>query len=210
MVRRAGEEDSGVQAAGVGWGLGSPPAGTAAARTPPSHGWARAFPGGAGQCRGPPRRAGPADTQQGHLRDPRPPSARSKPHQQPLAPTPHAPGEGHEAPARVGEARGLLPPFRTPQHSILTSSGEKWWGGASIWGARRKDKVSGRPGPGPGRGRLLAEQARAQGAGAEPPPTRVAHLFPQQASWGSGPRVAFLLPWPAVAEVHRRSAVPAA
>lgn len=119
-------------------------------------------------------------------------------------------GGGHEAPARVGEARGLLPPFRTPQHSILTSSGEKWWDGASIWGARRKDKVSGRPGPGPGRGRLLAEQARAQGAGAEPPPTRVAHLFPQQASWGSGPRVAFLLPWPAVAEVHRRSAVPAA
>lgn len=97
-VRRAGEEDSGVQAAGVGWGLGSPPAGTAAARTPPSHGWARAFPGGAGQCRGPPRRAGPADTQQGHLRDPRPPSARSKPHQQPLAPTPHAPGRGTRPP----------------------------------------------------------------------------------------------------------------
>lgn len=44
------------------WGLGSPPAGTAAVQRPRSHGWAQVFLGGAGLCRGLPRRAGPAET----------------------------------------------------------------------------------------------------------------------------------------------------
>lgn len=43
-----------------------------------------------------------------------------------------------------------------------------------------------------------------------PPAPSAAHLFPQQASWESSPRAALPVPWPAVAEVHGRSAAPAA
>lgn len=57
-----GARDRAAAGRGVAWGLGSPPVGTAAAQTPPSHGWAQADPGGAGQCRVRPRRAGPAET----------------------------------------------------------------------------------------------------------------------------------------------------
>lgn len=98
------------QAAGrqVEWGLASPPAGIAAAQRTPRHGWARADPGGTGPCRELPRRAGPAETQQGHLGNPRPPTTRSEPHQPPLALTAHAQG-GDQASTRAAEGRGLRP-----------------------------------------------------------------------------------------------------
>lgn len=52
-----------------GWRRGSPPVDIPAARRPWPHGWAPADPGGAGQCRVPPHRAGPAEAQQGHIRN---------------------------------------------------------------------------------------------------------------------------------------------
>lgn len=54
----------------------SPPAGRTGAPRPRARGWAQAAPGGAGRCRELPRRAGPAETRQGHLGNPRPPPAR--------------------------------------------------------------------------------------------------------------------------------------
>lgn len=207
-----------VQAAGGGGGGGgprSPPAGSAAAPRPPSRGWARASPRGAGRCREPPRRAGPAGTQRGHLRT-QPPTTRPEPHQardtapparsRAGAPT-HA-GAGGGGPWRCGPqprpGRQGLPGGRRPlpsplcvPHSgpALTCSGEKWWDGGSIWGARWRHKV-------------LGAGVRAWSGSAEqaPPSTQPpAHLFPQfpqQASWGASPWAAFLGPRPVVAEVH--------
>lgn len=165
------------EAGGTGWGrpgcreaggrgLGSPPAGTAAARRTPSHGWARAAPAGTGRCRELPRRAGPAETWQGHRGIPRPPTTtRSERHQPPWHPQ-HMPDAGTRRPHTQGGERvetqpwqgaggclgGCWPlpsaplyPRNTP---ILTSSGDKWWDEGSIWGARQKDKVSQGPGLG--------------------------------------------------------------
>ena len=95
------------QAAGrqVEWGLALPPAGIEAAQRTPPRAWARADPGGTGPCRELPRRAGPAETRQGHLGNLRPPTTRSEPHQPPLALTAHAQG-GDQASTRAGEGRG--------------------------------------------------------------------------------------------------------
>lgn len=163
------------EAGGMGWGrpgcreagrrgLGSPPAGTAAARRTPPHGWALAAPAGTGRCRELPRRAGPAETWQGHRGIPRPPTTtRSERHQPPWHPG-HMPEAGTRCLNAQGRQRvetqpwqgavwedaGLLPsaPLYPQNTLILTSSGDKWWDEGSIWGARQKDRVSQRPGPG--------------------------------------------------------------
>lgn len=59
--------------------------------------------------------------------------------------------------------------------------------------------------------RLPPGQAQPEGSGAPASgiwPHGAAHLFLRQASWGSSPRATFLVPWPAVARVHRFSAAP--
>ena len=149
-----------------GRGPGSPPAGTAAARRTPSHGWARAAPAGTGRCRELPRRAGPAETRQGHLGIPRPPTTtRSERHQPPWHPQQcpaqgpgvrtHREGRGlrpslGRGQGAVWEDAGPLPsaPLYPQNTPILTSSGDKWWDEGSIWGVRQKDKVSQGPGLG--------------------------------------------------------------
>lgn len=76
-----------------------------------------------------------------------------------------------------------------------------------------KGKVSPRPGPGLRQQQRLLRAGQARAAGSLAPglqPASAAHLFPQQSSWESSPRAALLVPPPAVAEVHWRSAAPAA
>lgn len=204
------------------WGLASPPAGIAAAQRTPRHGWARADPGGTGPCRELPRRAGPAETQQGHLGNPRPPTPRSEPHRPPLALTAHAQG-GDQASTRAAEGRGgclggcraaSQHPSAPRKHSdsyLLRGQVVGCWldlgseverqGVPEAWTRART------------RERLLTEQAQPRELRGPQhlasSPTSAAHLFPQQGSRGSGTRATFLIPWPAVARVHWRSAVPA-
>lgn len=163
-----------------------------------------------------------------------PPQGLSPTSQPPLAPTPHAQSrdkvpthageagrEGGALPSALarrqravpedaglpGTSLSLHPPtlcFLPPQgrgggmEAQSGEQGEKTRCLGGLDGPLTAGTVPHRAGPGPGR------------CGPSLQPPSATHLFPQQASWGPGPRATFLVPRPPMAEVHWCSAAPAA